>query len=84
LTLLYLSVPVAAGAATLENSDLEAYSYRIVLPHTSRDGKIYDQSMLFGVCEYGCEIQILETGETMHVKPNDHIVIEDGVMKHKD
>jgi hypothetical protein len=82
--LLCLCVPFNSGAATLENADLDTYTYRIVLPHTSYGSKIYDQSMLFGICKQGCQIELIDSGQAINVKPDDHIVIEDGVIELKE
>ena len=72
-----------AYAGTLENMDLDEYKVRV-----EEEGKIYDviaygQSRLLGICDYGGDVTLIKTGQTIKMDPNDEIVIEDGVMKRK-
>ena len=53
------------------------------------DGKIvsmplYEQAEKYGICEYGCTLELIDTGQKIIMKPNDEIVIEGGVMKRKE
>jgi hypothetical protein len=77
-------LPVAAAAATLENEDLGEYRYVLVAPggYPVSNGVIYGQSKLYGICKSGCWIRLLETEQTITVKPNDYIIIDNGVMTH--
>jgi hypothetical protein len=85
LVLLYIMLPVAAAAATLENEDLREYRYVLIAPDgfPVLSGIIYSQSILYGICQSGCWIRLLETGQTITVKPNDYIIIDNGVMTHR-
>jgi hypothetical protein len=77
-------LPVAAAAATLENDDLREYRYVLVAPggYPVSSGIIYSQSKLYGICQSGCWIRLLETEQTITVKPNDYIIIDHGIMTH--
>jgi hypothetical protein len=67
------------SAATLTNNDGE--SYRV---EANVGGQIYAVTILDGatisLCDYGCELRLVKTGQTITVQPNDSIVIDDGVM----
>jgi len=75
-----------ALAGTLENADTDGYRFELI----GFDGRplanstIYGQSTLYGVCEAGCEVKLLNTGQTITLNPCDGIVIEDGVMRRKE
>jgi hypothetical protein len=66
-------------AATLTNND--GQSYRV---EANVDGQIYGVTILDGatisLCDYGCELRLDTTGQTITVQPSDSIVIDDGVM----
>ena len=67
------------SAATLTNSD--GQSYRV---EANVEGQIYAVTILDGatiaLCDYGCELRLVNTGQTITVEPNDSIVIDNGVM----
>jgi hypothetical protein len=69
----------AVSAATLTNND--GQSYRV---EANVDGQIYGVTILDGatisLCDYGCELRLDSSGQTITVQPNDAIVIDDGVM----
>ena len=75
--LLVTGVPVFA--ATLTNGDGESY-----VVEANVDGQIYTVTILDGatisLCDYGCELRLVKTGQTIGVQPSDSIVIDDGVM----
>jgi hypothetical protein len=79
-------LPIAAAAATLENEDFREYRYVLIAPdgYPVSSGIIYSQSTLYGICESGCWIRVLETGQAIAVKPDDYIIIDNGVMKHRE
>jgi hypothetical protein len=74
-----------AFAGTLENTDEGDYQYELI----GTDGMpilnsiIYGESTLYGLCDDGCQVRLINTGQTISMGPNDDIVIEDGVMKPK-
>ena len=84
--LLMLVVPaLRAGSATLENQDLRKYDYQIIIDEeTLYFGTIYEQSSVYGICEYGCKLNLLETDQVITVNPEDHIIINGGVLKLKE
>jgi len=67
------------SAATLTNSDGESY-----VVEANVDGQIYAVTIIDGatisLCDYGCELRLVKTGQTIAVQPSDSIVIDDGVM----
>jgi hypothetical protein len=77
---------VVAVAGTLENTDESDYRYELI----GTDGMpilnsiIYGESVLYGLCDDGCRVRLLDTGQTITMGPNDDIVIEDGVLKPKE
>ena len=77
---------VVAVAGTLENTDEGDYRYELI----GTDGMpilnsiIYGETTLYGLCDDGCRVRLIDTGQTITMGPNDDIVIEDGVMKHKE
>ena len=83
--LILLILPSAVHGATLENLDFN--DYRIGIRY-SKDTVIYqtlfEQASLYGICEYGCLLILIDTGQQMVVKPEDYIVIEDGALRRKE
>ena len=86
LVLTCFLLPVIAAAGTLENLDLREYKYELIgtdgFPISN--GIIYGESILYGLCEAGCWVRLLDTGQTIAMKPGDYIIIDNGVMKHKE
>ena len=84
---LYLVLPVAClvvsgalvSAATLTNND--GQSYRV---EANVEGQIYAVTILDGatisLCDYGCELRLTNTGQTITVQPNDSVAIDNGVL----
>jgi hypothetical protein len=70
---------VPAFAATLTNNDGQSY-----VVEANVDGQIYAVTILDGatisLCDYGCELRLVKTGQTITVQPNDSVVIDDGVL----
>jgi hypothetical protein len=71
---------VPASAATLTNNDDSSY-----VVEWNVEGQIYGVTILGGatisLCDYGCELRLMKTGQTITVQPNDSVVIDDGVMR---
>jgi hypothetical protein len=84
---LHIALPVACllvfaaavSAATLTNNDGQSY-----VVEANVEGQIYAVTILDGatisLCDYGCELRLAKTGQTITVQPNDSVVIDDGVM----
>jgi len=78
-------MPCITQAGTLENLDLNDYSYVTYGPGGGylSYGIIYSESVDYEVCDAGCNLSLLNTGQTITMKPDDYVVIRDGVMKRK-
>lgn len=85
LFFVFLFAPSSAAAATLENQDLKRYDYEIMEgDKTFSYGTIYEKSSLHGICEFGCRLKLIGTGQIITVEPGDHILIENGVLTVKE
>jgi len=82
LTALLLVSAAAVSAATLTNTDGQSYVVEAMV-----DGQRYRVTLLDGatisLCDYGCAIRLVATGQTLAVEPNDSVVISDGVLRVK-
>jgi hypothetical protein len=82
LLILCLLVSVPVFAATLTNTDGRSYVVEAMV-----DGQRYRVTLLDGatisLCDYGCAIRLVETGQTLAVEPNDSVVISYGVLRVK-
>ena len=79
-------IPCVTHAGVLENGDLDDYQYQTFGPGgIALTGRvIYSQSVQGDFCVEGCILELLKTGQTITLQPDDYIVISDGVMKRKD
>ena len=77
-TLLVLGV---AWAASLQNTDSQAYELVITEPGRGYGSpyRIIEHSQV-EMCFLGCEMTLLSTGQTVSVGPQDTVVIDNGVM----
>ena len=82
LTMLTLLTSVTVWAATLQNTDSQAYELQI-----QESGRPYGsqyriiENAQVEICFNGCEMTLLSTGQTVRVNPKDSVVIDNGVMK---
>jgi hypothetical protein len=82
LLLIFSLVALAAtvSAATLQNTDGQSY-----VVEARVDGQIYQATILDGstisLCDYGCELILVQTGQSLTVQPNDAVVIDNGVLR---
>lgn len=82
LLILIFLIPLASvSAATLENKDLQSHQLEIRSVGQFYVYTIPEQARVSGICEYGCEMVLLSTGQTIRFSPNDIIVIEHGTMQ---
>ena len=81
ITLLAVSIPLIIKAGTLENADSDSYKYQIKIGDKYFDGHIDDRSTLYGICDYGCTLILVESGQSVYMKPDDYVIIEEGVLK---
>ena len=76
-----LLLPTVLQAGTFENTDPNPYQYETIFDGVPTYGTLYGNSALYGFCDEGCELILTSTGQTMEMKPDDHIVINNGVMQ---
>ena len=79
---LFVSAAAVSGA-TLENTDGQSYRVQVMV-----DGQRYGVTLLNGatislLCDYGCAVRLVETGQTLAIEPNDSVVISYGVLRVK-
>jgi hypothetical protein len=81
LMIVIVAGPLAAFAATLQNTDSQAYELQI-----QESGQSYSSPYMIvenaqvEICFYGCELTMLSTGQAVTVNPKDSVVIDSGVM----
>ena len=81
LPMLALLTSVTVWAATLQNTDSQAYDLQI-----QESGRSYSsqyqviENAQVDICFNGCEMTLLSTGQTVRVNPNDSVVIDNGIM----
>ena len=81
LPMLALLSYATVWAATLQNTDSQAYDLQIQesgRPYSSRYQVIENAQV--DICFNGCEMTLLSTGQTVRVNPNDSVVIDNGVL----
>jgi hypothetical protein len=83
LMVAFILLPFVAAAGTLENQDFQEYKYELVGTDgfAISNGIIYGQSTLYGICDMGCWVRLMDTGQTIAMQPGAYIIIEDGVMR---
>ena len=73
--------------ATLENQDFKSYKYKITPeggdPSENVVLRSIDGSCTSYICKFGCEVTLVETGQTVTVGPEDKVIIYRGVLKIK-
>jgi len=79
---LFLSTVIQAG--TLENTDPDPYKYEATIDGVPSHGTIYGNSALYGFCNQGCVLKLVDTGQTLEMQPDDHMVIDNGELKRQD
>jgi hypothetical protein len=81
LMVLALTDPLSVFAATLQNTDSQAYELQI-RQSGATDSSRYRivENAQVEICFYGCEMTLLSTGQTVQVSPRDTVVIDSGVM----
>ena len=82
-SILCLSTAQVSSAGTFQNGDSYPYEYEIVFNGERLKGTIYDDSTMYGFCDTGCQLTLIQTGQSIYMEPDDYIIIEDGVMKEK-
>jgi hypothetical protein len=89
LVILSLVVPAATVSAYLDNttvsgSTLENHDGRSYVVEVIDAGQMYRATILDGsttaLCTYTCQLILPQTGQSLTVRPYDHVIIDDGVM----
>ena len=79
-----LSLSTVIQAGTLENTDPDPYKYEAAVDGVPSYGTIYGNSTLYGFCNQGCILKLIDSGQTLQMQPDDHIVIDNGELKRQD
>lgn len=81
---IFLFLPTKSNAGTLENTDFQEYNIQMTYDNGEISHEpIYSQSTSY-ICDYGCTLELMETGQKIEMQPNDTIIIENGVFKKKE
>jgi len=80
LVILSLFAPAATvSSSTLDNTDGQSYVVEVI-----DAGQMYRATILDGstaaLCTYTCQLILPQTGQSLTVQPDDHVVIDGGVM----
>jgi hypothetical protein len=76
-----LSLSTAIQAATLENTDPNPYQYEATIDGVPFYGTVYGNSALYNICDHGCVLKLIDSGQTIEMQGDDHIIIDDGELK---
>jgi hypothetical protein len=79
-----LSLPTVIQAGIFENTDPDPYKYEATVDGVPSYGTIYGNSALYGFCNHGCVIKIIDSGQTIEMQPDDHVIIDNGELKRQD
>jgi len=81
--LVILSLFAAAASvwsATLDNTDGHTYLVEVRDTVQTYEGTIPDRSTV-ALCIYICQLTLPQTGQSLTVQPDDHVIIDGGVMR---
>lgn len=85
IILIIVLLPMGINAADVVNQDFVDYKMHVIDDSGAIiDEPLYSQSEKYGICNYGCILELLQTGQKIRVEPDDKIVIENGVMKREE
>jgi hypothetical protein len=84
VVIVFLSLPTAIQAGIFENTDPDPYKYEATVDGVPSYGTIYGNSALYGFCNHGCVIKIIDSGQTIEMQPDDHVIIDNGELKRQD
>ena len=68
-------------SCTSENTDPDLYKYEVTIDGVPSSGTIYGNSALYGFCNNGCVLKLIDNGQTIEMQPDDHIIIDNGELK---
>ena len=75
---LIMSLPSVIHAGSLQNKDTTPYRCAIRDSMGVNEQQVYPESTVYFDCEYGCEIKLIETGQTIKLESDADVVIDDG------
>ena len=81
IVVLALFLPAALEAGTFQNTDPDDYKHEAIINGVPTYGTIYGNSSLYGFCNNGCVLKLIDTGQTIEMQPDDHIIIDNGELK---
>jgi hypothetical protein len=71
-------------AGTFENTDPDPYKYEATIDGVPTYCTIYGNSSLYGFCNNGCVLKLIDTGQTIAMQPDDYVIIDNGELKRQD
>jgi hypothetical protein len=79
--LMTVGVWTAGHAASLQNTDSQAYDLMISEPNRpfAASYQVLENSQV-DICYLGCTMTLLATGQTVEIGPQDTVVIDSGAM----
>jgi hypothetical protein len=81
LILLSMALATIAAAGSIENRDSDEYEYRITFPSGQQGrGTVLGGAEEYFDCEFGCDLTLIPSGQTVAVQSDAKVVIENGVM----
>jgi hypothetical protein len=81
IVVLVLFLPAPLQAGTFENTDPDPYKYETTIDGVPSYGTIYGNSALYDFCNHGCVLKLIDTGQTIEMQPDDHVIIDNGELK---
>jgi hypothetical protein len=84
MVILALFLPATLEAGTFQNTDPDDYGYEAIIDGIPTYGTLYGNSALYGFCNNGCVLKLIDSGQTIQMGPNDHVVINDGTLQRQD
>ena len=79
-----LSLSTVIQAGTFENTDPDPYKYEATIDGVPSYGTIYGNSALYDFCNHGCVLKLIDTGQTIEMQPDDHVIIDNGELNRQD
>ena len=79
-----LSLSTVIQAGTFENTDPDPYKFEATIDGVPTYCTIYGNSSLYGFCNNGCVLKLIDTGQTIAMQPDDYVIIDNGELKRQD
>jgi len=84
MVVLALFLPTALEAGTFQNTDPDDYKYEAIINGVPTYGTIYGNSAVYDFCNHGCVVKLIDSGQTIEMQPDDHVIIDNGELKRQD